>query len=1479
MFTATPAHNPLDLRSAIVLDPLVISPDMTVMDAIAQMSGVRSRCAAAISVAEKLSLEVRSSCVVVVDKGQVIGILTERDVVRLSAQQHPLDRLTIRQVMAHPVVTLSESAFTDLFLALNLLQQQHIRHLPILNEQDRLVGLVTHESLQQSARLIDLLRLHQVTDVMTREVICAAPDCMMLEIAQRMAENRVSSVVLVETGDCSAEASPIPVGILTERDLVQFQALGLNLKSCKARAVMSSPIFAIKPEESLWTVQQIMEQRFIRRLVVTGEQGELLGIVTQTSILQVLNPLELYKLAEGLGKKVVRLEADKGALLENRAMELERQVQARTAALKSKVEREKLLSELATQIRSSLSLQTILDTTVEQVRRVLGCDRVNICRFEADCQTLVVAESTDSSLSLIGERINDTRFTQEMTERYRQGRIRVVADIYTTEMSDCHREMLIRLQTRAKILTPLLCGDQLWGLLNVTESQQPRDWKPEEVELLQALSVQLAIALQQATTYQQLEAELDARRRIEACLRESEQRYASLAAAAPVVIFRTDAEGRCTYVNNHWRQITGLSSEATMGRGWQKILHPDDQDRVDVEWKQSVQENRLFQLEFRIQPPNRWVSWVYGQAVTERDNSGQVIGYVGTLTDISDRKQAETALQSLIAGTAATTGQDFFPALASHIAAALNISYALVTEQVDNTLNTLAFCASGALHPNFSYSPANTPCERSLQDGLFYCERSVQQQFPDDIDLVEMGAESYLGIALHNTQGKTIGNLCILDKQPIQDPQRAEQILRVFAARAAAELERKTTNDALRRLNQTLEASEAKYRLLVEHQTDLVVKCDAEDKLLFVSPSYCEVFGQSEDELLNQPHRPWVHEEDLERTRQAKAYLQNPPFVSYVEHRVMTQEGWRWLGWSSKTILDNQDRVMGSVSVGRDITQLKQTQQALRQLNHSLEVKVEERTAQLRESQQFLQTVLDTFPLSIFWKDWNSVYLGCNRNFLRDAGLESVTDVIGKTDYDMPWEKNEAEAYRADDQQVIDSGTAKLGIIETQIQADGNQIWVETNKIPLHNLSGEVIGVLGTYQNITDRKQAEIQLQQTNDELARATRLKDEFLANMSHELRTPLNAILGMTEGLQEEVFGLINPQQFKALQTIERSGNHLLELINDILEVAKIESGQIELDLTPTAMVQLCQSSLTFIQQQALKKRIQLTFNQPFNLPDLLVDQRRIRQVLINLLNNAVKFTPEGGHITLDVSLQSSPTDPKAGDSPSQDFLRIAIRDTGIGIAPEHLNKLFQPFIQIDSALNRQYSGTGLGLALVKRIVELHGGRVGVTSQVGVGSCFTIYLPFTPTTTASPQLTAPTKSIVESDLLPQAKAPLILLAEDNEANISTISSYLKARGYRLILAKNGREAIAQAQAEVPDLILMDIQMPGMDGLEAMQQIRLNPNLVEIPIIALTALAMEGDRERCLAAGANDYLSKPVKLKQLILTIQHHLIPQDQIP
>jgi signal transduction histidine kinase/CBS domain-containing protein len=891
-----------ELKSAIIREPLIVNAEATVMEAIALMSSGRAQCDAenhSDNHQQQFQQEARSSCVLVLEDEKLIGVVTERDVVRLSAQQQDLNRLLVQEVMGHPVVTMRESDLTDLLLAVNLLQQYHIRHLPLLDDRDLLVGMVTHESLRQISRPIDLMRLRLVSEVMTPDVVSAAPDRSMLEIAQMMAGQKISSVMIVET--CITDISlQIPVGIVTERDVVQFQALGLNLETCIAHTVMSTPIFAVTPEDNLLTVQQIMEQRLVRRLAVTGEFGELLGIVTQTSLLQALNPIEIYNLAKVLEAKVEQLESEKVALLENRNIELELQV------------------GITQRIRQSLDLPIIFDTACQEIQQLLQCDRVGIFKLDPDSNFddgEFVAESVaDGLFSVMKVRIPDHCFGEGYAAAYAQGRIQVVNDIDNAGLMDCYRIALTKLQVRANLVMPLLRGNNLWGLLCIHQCANTRQWQDHEINLVQQIANQLTIAIQQASLYSQ------------------------------------------------------------------------------------------------------------------------------------------------------------------------------------------------------------------------------------------------------------------------------------------------------------------------------------------------------------------------------------------------------------------------------------------------------------------------------------------------------------------------------------------------------------------------------SQQEIAERQQAQQQLTEANQQLARAIRLKDEFLANMSHELRTPLNSILGMNEALQDEIFGSINERQLKALQTIESSSTHLLALINDILDVAKIESGQVTLELTATDLDSLCNSSLAFIKQQALTKRIQLITRIPKYLPELMLDERRIRQVLINLLNNAVKFTLEGGTITLEVSqvqLESSTT-----NLTPLNYLKIAVIDTGIGISSENIQKLFQPFIQIDSALNRQYKGTGLGLALVKRLVELHGGTVELTSEVGVGSCFAINLPIN---ISEPAIEHQTENLLGQSQIGQSQTerlilPLILLAEDNEANIATFSSYLEAKGYRLIFAKDGQQAIDLTKEHHPDLILMDIQMPVIDGLEAIKQIRLDPDLVDVPIIALTALAMAGDRDRCLAAGANDYLSKPVKLKQLNPLIQQVL-------
>jgi PAS domain S-box-containing protein len=394
------------------------------------------------------------------------------------------------------------------------------------------------------------------------------------------------------------------------------------------------------------------------------------------------------------------------------------------------------------------------------------------------------------------------------------------------------------------------------------------------------------------------------------------------------------------------------------------------------------------------------------------------------------------------------------------------------------------------------------------------------------------------------------------------------------------------------------------------------------------------------------------------------------------------------------------------------------------------------------------------------------------------------------------------------------------------------------------------------------------ELSVVNQQLAKALRLKDDFLAGMSHELRTPLTAILALSEALQAGVYGAMSERQILSVHQVEESGRHLLALINDILDLSKLEAGQLQLALQPLMVDSVCQASLRMVRQNAQKKHLTISQTIDSSIGPILADERRMKQILANLLSNAVKFTPDGGSIGLEVR----------GDA-QQNQIFFCVWDTGIGISAEDAGRLFQPFVQIDSSLSRKYGGTGLGLSLVLRMAELHGGGVTLESQVGKGSRFTVTIPWRkallPGITSLNSQGLPILPASDSPDLRAFSAPypgaLLLLAEDNDLTASTLADYLRALNYQVSLVKNGADALQQARQQQPALILMDIQMPILDGLEATRRLRNEPATAGIPVIAITALVMPGDRQRCLEAGANEYISKPIHLEalaQLILSL-----------
>jgi len=421
----------------------------------------------------------------------------------------------------------------------------------------------------------------------------------------------------------------------------------------------------------------------------------------------------------------------------------------------------------------------------------------------------------------------------------------------------------------------------------------------------------------------------------------------------------------------------------------------------------------------------------------------------------------------------------------------------------------------------------------------------------------------------------------------------------------------------------------------------------------------------------------------------------------------------------------------------------------------------------------------------------------------------------------------------------------------TYICKDGNRFPAVVSITALRDDHGAIIGYLLIGTNNSVRKRIESELNAAMAAAEKANHAKTEFLSGMSHELRTPLNAILGFAQ-LMETGSPAPTPSQKRNLDQILKAGWYLLELINEILDLALIESGKVTLSREPISLVEIMLECRAMIEPQAVKRGIGMTFPR-FDIPYFVkADRTRVKQVLINLLFNAIKYNRPGG----SVDVECVPSPPNA--------IRISVRDTGAGLVPEQLAQLFQPFNRLGKEAGAE-EGTGIGLVVTKRLVELMGGRIGVSSVVGVGSVFWIEL----TLCDAPQLAVreAERAALEPLLVPEGTAlRTVLYVEDNPANLELVEQLVARRpDLRLLSAADGNLGIAYARDYQPEVILMDINLPGISGIEAMELLRSEPSTAHIPIIALSANAVPRDIQKCLDAGFFAYLTKPIKVRQFM--------------
>jgi PAS domain S-box-containing protein len=560
-------------------------------------------------------------------------------------------------------------------------------------------------------------------------------------------------------------------------------------------------------------------------------------------------------------------------------------------------------------------------------------------------------------------------------------------------------------------------------------------------------------------------------------------------------------------------------------------------------------------------------------------------------------------------------------------------------------------------------------------------------------------------------------------------------------------------------------------------------------------------------------------------------------------------------------MMGEDGKYCGRVTYVRDITQRKQTEREQRVLNTELERRVEERTAQLHASEQSLRSIFDATPtpMLIMAPSMDEILMA-NEGIARITG-HPLQDLFGVS--------ARQKVFSEQDAAHILKGVASSGRVvgyELSIQGGKSGVkWYVVSISKVHLAEREVL-VTGFY-DITHRKEAEAVLEkrqdllsQANAELERGLRIKDEFVANMSHELRTPLSAILNTAELLKEKIPGPLNPKQDRYIESIAESGYHLLNMINDILDLSKIEAGMISLEIELVDLRTICEAGTRMIKEISGKKGIQLIVDYDDGVKTIRADGRRLKQVLVNLLSNAVKFTPSGKKVGLEIR-----------GNREDHQVSFAVWDEGMGITESDMPRLFKPFVQLDARLSREFEGTGLGLTIVARIVRLHGGSVSVESTPGQGSRFTVVLPWDPEPVKPPEVVGHETAGLHATFS-RSETPTVLIVDDTDTVTEVTRNYLEALGFKVIVAVDGPGGITAARQHHPDVILMDIQLPGLDGLEATRRLRMDAAFQSTPIIALTALAMNGDRERCLEAGMSEYVSKPVRLKQLADMIKRSL-------
>ncbi|GAK51426.1 putative Histidine kinase [Candidatus Moduliflexus flocculans] len=538
--------------------------------------------------------------------------------------------------------------------------------------------------------------------------------------------------------------------------------------------------------------------------------------------------------------------------------------------------------------------------------------------------------------------------------------------------------------------------------------------------------------------------------------------------------------------------------------------------------------------------------------------------------------------------------------------------------------------------------------------------------------------------------------------------------------------------------------------------------------------------------------------------------------------------------------------------------------QELEELNAELDQRVEDRTAELVRQSHILDTFLETVPDRIFFKDIEGKITRANVAYAVRVGLPNPAAAIGKTAFDL-FPPDEADKRHEQDMAIIRTGIPLIGEEEERKGANGQKEWSLITKMPLRDERGEIVGTFGISRDITLLKQSEEALRQAKEAAESANSAKSEFLANMSHELRTPLNVMLGFAQIMARH--SDISGENKEYLDIIRHSGEHLLSLINNVLDLSKIEAGRMSVNESTIDLFRLLSELEEMFTHKAAQKHLSVVFEQAEQTPQYVyLDAPKLRQILINLLNNAIKFTEEGG-----IAVRVKPVDmlDAASEQPNRRWLHFEVEDTGPGIAPEEIEALFEAFRQTQTGRQAQ-EGTGLGLTISQRFVHLLGGEIWVDSVVGQGTTFSFTIPVDIAQGQETVNLLSSRRIVA--LEPGQPRYRILVVDDKPGNRHVLVKLLSPFGFDVAEAANGQEALAVWREFKPHLVWMDIRMPVMNGYEATRQMKASVDGQATVVIALTASGFDDEQEKVLAAGCDGFLHKPFREADIFEMMQKYL-------